>query len=69
MLNFITIRPVGAEMFHADDRTDMTKLIVVFAILRKRQKKIEVHTDWLNKETSSNVAPKFVSQVRRSLAV
>ena len=23
-------RPVGAELFHADRRTDMTKLIVVF---------------------------------------
>jgi hypothetical protein len=23
------IRPVGAELFHADRRTDMTKLIVV----------------------------------------
>jgi hypothetical protein len=24
------IRPVGAELFHADRRTDMTKLIVAF---------------------------------------
>ena len=24
------IRPVGAEVFHADGRTDMTKLIVPF---------------------------------------
>jgi len=24
------IRPVGAEFFHADRRTDMTKLMVVF---------------------------------------
>jgi hypothetical protein len=24
------IRPVGAELLHADGRTDMTKLIVVF---------------------------------------
>jgi len=24
------IRPVGAELFHADRQTDMTKLIVVF---------------------------------------
>jgi hypothetical protein len=33
------IRPVGPEMFHADGwkdrRTDMTKLIVSFAILRR----------------------------------
>jgi len=24
------IRPVGAELFHAEGRTDMTKLIVAF---------------------------------------
>jgi len=24
------IRPVGAELLHADGRTDMTKLIVIF---------------------------------------
>ena len=39
ILNFIKIRPVGPEMFHAggwtDRRTDMTKLIVAFAILRR----------------------------------
>ena len=28
--NFMKIRPVGAELFHADRRTDMTKLIVAF---------------------------------------
>ena len=28
--NFIEIRAVGAELFHADGRTDMTKLIVAF---------------------------------------
>jgi hypothetical protein len=28
--NFIKIRPVGAESFHADGRTDMTELIVAF---------------------------------------
>ena len=26
----IKIRPVGAELFHADGQTDMTKLIVAF---------------------------------------
>ena len=34
ILNFIKIRPVGAELFHlerrTDRRTDMTKLIVAF---------------------------------------
>jgi hypothetical protein len=28
--NFTKIRPVEAELFHADGRTDMTKLIVAF---------------------------------------
>jgi len=28
--NFKEVHPVGAELFHADGRTDMTKLIVIF---------------------------------------
>ena len=28
--NFIKFRPVGAELFHADGQTDMTKVIVAF---------------------------------------
>jgi hypothetical protein len=28
--NFIKIHPVGAELFHADRRIDMTQLIVAF---------------------------------------
>jgi hypothetical protein len=28
--NFMKVRPVGAELFHADRQTDMTKLIVAF---------------------------------------
>ena len=28
MPNFMKIRPVGAEVFHADGRTDVTKLVV-----------------------------------------
>ena len=30
MSNFMKIRPAGAELFHADRRTDLTKLIVGF---------------------------------------
>jgi hypothetical protein len=30
------IRPVGVKLFHADRQTDMTKLVVAFAILRTR---------------------------------
>jgi len=28
---FMTTRPAGAELFHTDRRTDMTKLIVAFS--------------------------------------
>jgi hypothetical protein len=28
--NFIKIRPVGAEMFHADGQTDMPQVIIAF---------------------------------------
>jgi hypothetical protein len=37
MSSFIKIRLMGAELFNADGQTDL-KLIVVFAILRTRQK-------------------------------
>jgi len=30
ILNFVKIRPVGTELFHADGQTDMTKLTVAF---------------------------------------
>jgi hypothetical protein len=36
--SFIKICPVRVELFHADRRTDMTKLIVVLAILQTRLK-------------------------------
>jgi hypothetical protein len=35
------IRPVGAELFHADERTDTTKLIVAFRNFVKAPKKSE----------------------------
>ena len=34
------IRPVGAELFHADGRTGMTKLIAAFRNFAKAPKKI-----------------------------
>jgi hypothetical protein len=36
------IRPVAAEIFYADGRTDMTKLIVAFRNFRKAPKNSEV---------------------------
>ena len=32
--NFMNVRPVGVELFHADGQTDVTKLIVAFAVFR-----------------------------------
>jgi len=37
---FMQIRPVGAELFHADGRTGMTKLIAAFRNFAKAPKKI-----------------------------
>jgi hypothetical protein len=34
------IRPVGAELFHADRQTDMTKLIVAFHNVAKAPKSV-----------------------------
>jgi len=34
------ICPVGAELFHADQRTDMTKLIVAFRKFANAPKKV-----------------------------
>ena len=50
MSNFMKIRPVLAELFHADGRTDgetdghdMTKLIIVFRNFANAPKKGEIH--------------------------
>jgi hypothetical protein len=40
--NFMKIRPAGAEMFHADGRTDMTKLTVAFRNLANAPKYVHV---------------------------
>jgi len=34
--NFMKIRPLGAELFHAERQTNKTKRMVFFAILRTR---------------------------------
>ena len=39
MSNFTKIRPVEAELFHADGRTDTTKLMVAFLNLANAPKK------------------------------
>jgi hypothetical protein len=39
MSNFMKLRPVAAELFHADRRTDMMKLTVAFRYFAKAPKK------------------------------
>jgi hypothetical protein len=45
MSSFIEIRPLGAELLHADERTDrradVTKVIVAFRNFAKASKKIQ----------------------------
>ena len=44
-LNFLKIRPVETEEFHADGRTDMTNLVVAFRNFRYAPKKsFQVHS-------------------------
>ena len=44
--NFIKIRPVGAELFHADGRKDMAKLIVAFRNFANTSKMILRWNRW-----------------------
>ena len=46
MPNFIKIRPVGAELFHADRRTDVTKLIVAFRDFANSPAKFAMTVHW-----------------------
>jgi len=71
MLHFITIRPVGAELFHADRRSDRhdeaNRRFSQFC--ERALKKSNCTQNVQTMKQSSNVAPKFVSQLRCSLAV
>jgi hypothetical protein len=66
--NFMKICPVGAELFHADRRTDMTKLIVAFrnfANVPKNEPSLlyseiiavcsDIHTEHINTLCGQNV--------------
>ena len=63
--NFIKIRPVGAELSHADGQTDMTKLTValLFAELRCR---VNVTSDTISDSThiSTTITCKYTEQLR-----
>ena len=47
MWNLMKIRPVGAELFHADGRTDMAKLIVTFRNIANVPKNHLISWQWL----------------------
>ena len=42
MPNLMKIRPVGAELFHPDGRTDMMKLLIAFRDFAKDPKNLSV---------------------------
>ena len=44
--NFMKIRPVGAELFHADGRTDMMKLTVTIRNFANAPKKVPQWIKW-----------------------
>jgi hypothetical protein len=43
--NFMKIHPLGAELFHADGQTEMTKLIVAFRDFANAPKKRQSYTN------------------------
>jgi hypothetical protein len=48
MGNLLEIRPVGAQLFHADGQTDMTKLTGYFYVLRIVHFGIKFYNDQRN---------------------
>jgi hypothetical protein len=44
MSNFMKIRPVGAELLHADGRTDVAKLLVAFQSFAEKRLQIAGET-------------------------
>jgi len=53
--NYMKIRPVGAELFHADRRTDIMKLIIAFRNFANASKILKPRDDgvlynWMQEE-------------------
>jgi hypothetical protein len=44
--NFIDIRPVRAELFHLEGRTDITKLVVAFRSFANTSKYVSIFILW-----------------------
>ena len=65
MPNFMKIRPVGTELFHADGQTHMAKLLVAFRCFTKAPQNCRVQTSWEVKNPPSPSRGKsYVSAVR-----
>ena len=57
--NFMKIHPVGAELFHADGRTDMTGLIVAFRNLANAPKGCWIRNKFNKAYEGSTTAPSW----------
>jgi len=65
MSNCIQIRPVGAELFHADGQTDMTKLTVAFRNANAPKNRVlEQKSKWKKAETYSYTSTIFYPTTR-----
>ena len=64
MSNFMKIRSVGAELFHADGRTDMTKLTAAFRNFANASKMIR-NGEFLTVCNACNVT--FIGVLSRQL--
>jgi hypothetical protein len=65
MPNFIKIRPVGAELFHADGQTDMTKLLVAFLSFTNAPQNCRIQTSGeVKNPPSPSRGNSYVSAVR-----
>jgi len=53
------IRPVGAELFHAEGRTDMTKLIVAFHNFVNAPKKLHIKVTGYGLDNAGIAFPHF----------
>jgi hypothetical protein len=75
--NFTKIRPVGAELFHSDGRTEVTKLIVAFRNFANASKNPSICSEmemWINNErgqmntcTCTVARSNLISTSRKSL--
>ena len=66
---YMKIRPVGDELFHADRRTDMTKLIVAFrnfASAPKKETKTVEDQKYANNDWRQSVTPQPIRRINKN---